>query len=222
MSYVNQASRVGPPAQPARRPPIVRRSPGVSGRWALVAIVALAAALRLVNVNWDDGQHLHPDERFLTMVSTAIALPSGIAEYFDTATSPLNPYNRGHTSFVYGTLPLFIVRFLAELLESASYGEVNLLGRAVSAIFDLGTLVVAFLIARRLYGRRVGLLAALLLATTALHIQQSHFFTVDTFVTFFTTAALFFTLRALDRDALTDYDADGAGGQRGLGRIPRP
>ncbi|MBA2450741.1 MAG: glycosyltransferase family 39 protein [Chloroflexi bacterium] len=178
------------------------------------AILALAAALRLVSVNWDAGQHLHPDERFLTMVATAIALPSSVAEYFDTATSPLNPYNRGHNSFVYGTLPLFIVRFLAEPLRLAGYDQVNLLGRVVSALFDVGTVLLTFSIATRLYGRRIGLLAALLLATTALHIQQSHFFTVDTFVTFFITAALYFTLRALERDALSNYLL--AGGAVGL------
>ena len=31
-----------------------------------------ATYLRVVGMNWDANQHLHPDERFLTMVETAL------------------------------------------------------------------------------------------------------------------------------------------------------
>ena len=53
----------------------------------------LAALLRFTGQNWDQGQNLHPDERFITMVATALQWPSGPGEYFDTAVNPLNPYN---------------------------------------------------------------------------------------------------------------------------------
>jgi hypothetical protein len=36
------------------------------------------ALLRFQGINWDSGQHLHPDERFLTMVETAIQWPTSI------------------------------------------------------------------------------------------------------------------------------------------------
>ena len=67
----------------------------------LSAILLLAFALRFYGVNWDQNQHLHPDERFLTMVTEAIDWPANIPEYFDTAHSPLNPHNRGFGFFVY-------------------------------------------------------------------------------------------------------------------------
>ena len=38
----------------------------------LVYILAAGAYLRLVGLDWDIDQHLHPDERFLTMVESSI------------------------------------------------------------------------------------------------------------------------------------------------------
>ena len=163
---------------------------------ALAAIALLALALRVFGLNWDGGHHLHPDERFLTIVETSIQWPGSIAEYFDPARSPLNPYGQPDISFfVYGTFPLFLVKALAEITGYTAYDTINLVGRAVSAVFDVGTVLMLFLLARRLFDRRVALLAALLAALTVLSIQLSHFFAVDTFSTFFVTAALYFTLR---------------------------
>ncbi|MDP7260290.1 MAG: hypothetical protein QF376_05365, partial [Anaerolineales bacterium] len=59
------------------RPPVRTRSEGgfVGGAvrtCLLVVVVAAAAYLRFVGLNWDEFQHLHPDERFLTMVETGI------------------------------------------------------------------------------------------------------------------------------------------------------
>ncbi|MCU0503583.1 MAG: hypothetical protein MUC51_17830, partial [Anaerolineae bacterium] len=43
--------------------------------WLLVGILLVAAFLRLTNLSWDMNTHIHPDERFLTMVSDAMKLP---------------------------------------------------------------------------------------------------------------------------------------------------
>src|SRR6266487_4068336 len=161
---------------------------------ALIAILILAVALRMRGLNWDESQHLHPDERFLTMVESASKLPSSLDQYFDTAQSPLNPYNNNFGSFVYGTAPLFLVRFLSGLIGMTDYGKVFLLGRILSALADVFVVAMTFAIGRRLYGLRIGLLAALLYATSVFSIQQSHFFTVDTFTNVPLMLAFWFTL----------------------------
>jgi YYY domain-containing protein len=161
---------------------------------ALIAILIAAVALRTRGLNWDEGQHLHPDERFLTMVETAIKLPSSLGQYFDTAQSPLNPYNNNFGSFVYGTAPLFFVRLVGELVGMADYAKMVLLGRALSALADVFVAAMTFAIGRRLYGLRVGLLAALLYTLSVLPIKQSHFFTVDTFTNVPLMLAFWFTL----------------------------
>src|SRR3990172_8407190 len=187
-----------PPATPRLRRPSL---PEV----ALVTILLVAGALRFVGLNWDSQTHLHPDERFLTMVETGIRIPSSIGEYFDTDRSPLNPHNAGFSFFVYGTLPVFFVRFLAESLGMTGYDQIHVLGRAASAGFDLLSVFLVYLVGSRLYRRRVGLLAAAFAATSVLLIQHAHFFIVDPFANTFILGGIYFAVRALDESRTLDY-----------------
>ena len=177
-------------------------------RWlhllALAAVTGLALALRLVGLDWDQGHHLHPDERFLSIVLTQIRPPTDLALYFDPARSPYNPFNQRIDFFVYGTFPLFLVDGLSSLLGLQGYDQAYLVGRALSAIADTGTVVLVYLLGRRLLGAWPGLLAALLMALSVHAIQLSHFFTVDTFATFFSTAALWLLVRAAHRPRWLD------------------
>ena len=133
----------------------------------LAAILVGAGYLRCVGLDWDAGQHLHPDERFLAQVESALAPAASVREYFDTSHSPLNPNNRGYGFFVYGDFPIIVVRYLAEWLGQVGYDQVNLIGRQVSALSDLLTIFVLYLIATRLYDRRVALLGAVTEAARA-------------------------------------------------------
>ncbi len=185
--------------------------PGWFVAGALTLILLLGAVLRLTGVNWDAEQHLHPDERFLTMVTSALQLPGfdvasrppeGCAKwggYFDTACSPLNPYNHNFGLFVYGTFPIFLTRIVGEILGQAGYGNIHLVGRVLSALFDLSTVLLIFFIGRRMYDTRAALLGALFLAASVLDIQQSHFFTVDTFTNVPILLAFWFALDISER-----------------------
>ena len=172
---------------------------------ALVLVLVIAAALRFSGIEWDDQTHLHPDERFLTMVETNIQFPQDGIGYFDTASSPLNPNNVGHGFFVYGTLPIFLVRLLGAWLEATGYDQIHLVGRAAAAAFDLLSVYLIFLIGRRLYSPRVGILAAAFTAFSALLVQHAHFFVVDPFANTFILAAFYFAVRSMDSGKLADY-----------------
>lgn len=189
-----------PPSPRTRTPPRDWLHDGL-----IVVILLIAAYLRLTGINWDEYTHLHPDERFLTMVESSLSLPATVAEYFNTATSPLNPHNTGHGFFVYGTLPIFLVRFLAEGLGQSGYDQIHLVGRGASAAFDLISILFVYLLGERLYRRRVGLLAAALLAFSPLLIQHAHFFVVDPFLNTFIVAGLYFAVLAQARGRWLDY-----------------
>lgn len=165
----------------------------------LILIVLLALSLRLYGINWDAGQHLHPDERYNTMVATAIEWPSSLGEYLDPQISPLSPYNTDYKSYIYGTFPLFWVKASADLIGWGDYAHLHIVGRFWSALFDLGTLLLIFWIGKKIWDQQIGLLASALYAITVLAIQQSHFFTVDNFATFFVVASFAALIKLITR-----------------------
>lgn len=167
--------------------------------WPVLGVIALIAlALRLIGLDWDQGLYLHPDERYVVWVTTDLRWPSSVSEYFNTAVSPLNPYNTNRDSFVYGTFPSFLVKAIAGLFGKDSYGQLHLVGRAVSAIADTGTVVLTALLARRFFNSTAGLIAAVLMSFTPLLLQNAHFFTVDTISLFLVVAAFAATVRSWD------------------------
>jgi YYY domain-containing protein len=159
----------------------------------LLAIMALAVWLRFRGIKWGTGYFLHPDELFMTSVLINISAPSGVREYFDSATSPLNPFNYG-TGFVYGTFPLFMAKLVGSFTTYSDVSNAHIPGRWLSAIADSGTVLLVWWIGRMLWNRWTGLLAALLMACTVLHIGASHYFTADAWSAFFAVGSFAFTL----------------------------
>lgn len=170
----------------------------------LLLIVLLGAYFRFINLEWDEGFHLHPDERYLSMVLNDIQPVQSFKEYFDTSVSVLNPNNSGYTFFVYGTFPIFIIRSVGEWIGQTGYDPITLVGRQLSAVFDLMTVLLVFLIGCKLYNQKVGLIAAALYAFAVLPIQQSHFMTVDTFTNTFGMLTVLAAVIILKRKTLDD------------------
>ena len=146
----------------------------------------------------------------MVWVGTDISPVNSLSEYWDSSTSSLNPHNRGHGFYVYGTLPLYMARYAVEWVYGHSgFNEMTNAGRFLSAFADLLTVLFVYLIGARVYDKRVGLLAAGFSAFAVLQIQQSHFFTVDTFTTLFSMIAVYFAVSiANNRDAPKRGDQD--------------
>ncbi|MBM4412593.1 MAG: hypothetical protein FJ040_03980 [Chloroflexi bacterium] len=83
--------------------------------------------------------------------------------------------------------------------------DIHRVGRAWSAIFDLLSILLIFLIARRLYGERVAFGAAFMAAGTAVLIQQSHFFTVDAASAFFILLTIYYAIRIVEKGSFGAY-----------------
>jgi hypothetical protein len=155
-----------------------------------LAIITAAFYFRALGLNWDEGAGLHPDERFLNMTQGSIGWGISWSLYFDTAHSPMNPLNRGTNFYVYGTLPLFVVKGLMELLSSWQIHQMHMIGRWVSVACDMVTVGAVIALAWSLRGFAAAFIAAVLCATCVGLVQQAHFGTVDSMATCFSTLAM--------------------------------
>ena len=128
-------------------------------------------------------------------------LPSlGVA--LDAERSPLNPH-----WFPLGSILIYVMvafRFVVERFTDMSALDMRYVGRPLSALADVGSVFMVYLLGRRMYGLGVGLLAAALTALAVIHIQNSHFYRPETFSVFFTLATLWAMLRMVERKRLRD------------------
>ena len=187
--------------------------------YALLGVVMLTGlALRTWNVNFDGGLNAHPDELDnACLYAPNIGWPSSLDEFLDPQRSPLNPLwdreNDRRLIYAYGHFPLYLGILTGELLNSLAKparllplsdrtialmerantpcAGVTVAGRLLMALLDTLTILLLFLLGRRLYGAAGGLLAAGLYAFTAQAVQLSHFFAMDPASTTFITLAVY-------------------------------
>ena len=98
-----------------------------------------------------------------------------------------------------------------------TFDEFPLVSRSLSALFDLLTILLVFLIARRLLGEPTALVAALLLTLTPLHIQLAHVGTFDTFAAANCLAVFWFALKAHERGRWWDFALSGVAAGLAIG-----
>jgi len=163
-------------------------------------ILFLGFFLRIYDLNWDANNHLHPDERFLTMVGNAEKIPANLSDYFNPQKSTLNPTNIGYSFFVYGNLPLMANKLLAIATNNDNYNAFTLQGRCLSAIADFFCIVliykIIFLLEKKYrVSKNVKLYGTFFYAISVLPIQLAHFFTVDTFLNFFMLMSFYQALK---------------------------
>ena len=93
-----------------------------------------------------------------------------------------------------------ITKLAAVLTNLDNYTDFTVLGRLLSALVDVGTLITIFFLVRlwetkyRL-DKRIKYWAAFFYAVAIFPIQQAHFFTVDPFLTFFLSISFYFFCR---------------------------
>ncbi len=204
------------------------------GRWnasaspsaiALIALLLAAFALRVFHLNWDEGTYLHPDEMHVADVTVnriRLEWPPDPRNLLDPSTSWLNPRSDDPVTgqprgYAYGALPVIVTRAVASLMTwvtgtdwTSYFDHIHLVGRALSAIVDTLTVLLTYFLASRLLHRRAALLAALLYALAPIPIQLAHFYTTDTWLTFFVAATLLFAVTSVQSGSLRHLSLGGA------------
>ena len=179
-------------------------------------LVTVGFAMRLYGYNFDDQLLLHPDELAINEVvvtlgcclgtpgSAAATWPSPLSHFFSAQLAPYNP-----RFFNYGSLPLYLLAAVTR--SAAALGHIipglsswqsatdivhtTWIGRWLSALFDTGSLIVVYQLAKHAFDRPVALIAMTFATFTVLAIQLSHFYAVDTILTFLVLVTLLGAVR---------------------------
>ena len=187
---------------------------GILSFWLLVSVAVIALILRLYGINWDANNHLHPDEREIVFKSMCLSFPGTprIGNCDPAYTGPgwllLAKFAAQSTLLRLWLIPALsagrclpcVLAWLTHLTggrflppDGGAWDDFNhftLVGRAISAFFDAGSVLLAGLIARRLAGRWAALLAAAFVAVIPFEVQVAHFYAVDTLMLFFVLLTL--------------------------------
>lgn len=177
--------------------------------YLLIGIIILAAIFRLYGLNWDQGFHLHPDERAITLFTIPLKIPISIQEFL-SVNSSLNPH-----FFAYGSLPLYLLKLSGSMLSNvnplfAQYDKINLVGRFISLLFDMGTLLLIYLLGKKLFNKNVGNLTAFFYTISVFPIQLSHFYAVDTLLNFFIILTLYLLIKFYEKPTIRNALLTGA------------
>ncbi|MEN8098213.1 MAG: glycosyltransferase family 39 protein [Chloroflexota bacterium] len=111
---------------------------------------------------------------------------------------------RGHVS------PTGLIGTLANVGDRIEYDHFLIVGRVLSALIDAGTCWLIFLISRRLFGWKLAALSLLASSAIAIHVQQSHFFVSDTFLSFAVTLSVYYLIRYAESQRFSDMMWAGA------------
>ena len=194
-------------------------------------IAATALGLRLYGLGWDEGNLFHPDERSIYMRADCMYLTltddptwqscanrdfpldePGIPSpgtFFNAERSPLNPH-----WFPLGSVLIYVLvgvqAGLGLFMDNVGLNDLAMAGRILTALADTGSVLLLYVLGRRLYGRGVGLLASTLGAFTAVSIQLTHFYRPEPFIILLALGAIWFMLGVLERGRWRDHLGLGA------------
>lgn len=174
--------------------------------YALLAVLAIAFALRLWGVNWGLPLLFHNDEG--NEVLRALRLGVGDFEFQRVAKG-----GYFYLLFVEYGLLYAVLRVLGVVATPAEFGEYfvrdptifYLVGRTTTALIGAATVYLVYRLAVRAYSRTAGLWGAGLLAINVLHADLSHFIAVDVPMTCLAVASLYFAVRMVTEDRASNY-----------------
>ncbi|HEY7284454.1 MAG TPA: glycosyltransferase family 39 protein, partial [Vicinamibacterales bacterium] len=178
---------------------MARRLPWIG---ALTVVCAAALWLRLIGLRYGLPAVYNPDE--VAIMSRALAFAKG----------DLNPHNFLYPTFYFyvlfaweGLTAIWSVATGAVASFSAFQQEffldptrVFVAGRLLTALLGAATVAATFALGRRVAGPAAGLIAAIFLAISPLHVRDSHYVKHDVPVTLLIVLAYLSYVRLMERD----------------------
>ncbi|HWP47338.1 MAG TPA: glycosyltransferase family 39 protein [Candidatus Limnocylindrales bacterium] len=169
----------------------------------LLAILT-GIGMRFYGLSWGLPYHFHSDEHILAYFTEKLRTAESIQQLT-------------HQEIRFFLYPPFLMYLLISLITLASFFHsfsltdprsltlYYLLGRGIAASFGSITLIAVYLLGKQLYTQSVGILAAVFLAFSVLHVRDSHFYFPDVPFTFFLVLTVFFAARFIEKHRLKYY-----------------
>jgi len=150
------------------------------------SIVLLGLILRFYKIDWGESYYFHPDEYHIAAAVDRLDFPNN-----------MNP-----KLFSYGSSTVYLIYFTKAVLGNININlaTINpiLVGRFYSALFSTLTIIVVLLLTYQITKNEAfAALAAFLFAVLPGAIQQAHFTTPESFVTFWLLLSLLLIVKAV-------------------------
>lgn len=160
--------------------------------FGVVFIFLIGVFLRFYNLDWGAPYFFHPDERNVASSISQLSFPNQMNPHF----------------FAYGSLPIYCVfltgifiNFLQSTIQKTPFlNQVNfeqaiMISRFYSAVLSVLLIPLLYVIGKKLFDIRSGILASLLGVFNVGLIQFAHFGTFEMWLTFFTLLLFWVCIR---------------------------
>lgn len=139
-------------------------------------LILISAFFRFYNLNWDQGNFYHPDERNIANAVTKIRFFSRLDPQF----------------FAYGGFSIYLytgaVNIISFITKDSSWisdwGLINVVARFFSALFSTLTIIPLYFLAKKIASTKTALIAVILYTFTVTSIQTSHYGVTESVITF--------------------------------------
>lgn len=195
-------------------------------RVLLYLILAFTLLVRIFALGWDLPYTQSHDEYHTVGTALNLLTPDGVkmllrepdvnpvadgfferVGYFNldvwTGYPPLITYVQAFSYKVYYEFGRLLGWFRS--INELTTVQIFLVGRFIIALFGTGTVLLVYLIGTRMYSRKVGLVSALFLAFSFLHISYSRIIKPDVLMVFFGCLSFLFAYLIYERGKITDY-----------------
>lgn len=142
----------------------------------IVFLISISAFFRFYNLNWDQGNFFHPDERNIANAVSKIRFFSRLDPEF----------------FAYGGFSIYLytgaVNIISFITKDSSWidnwGLINITARFFSALFSTLTIIPLYFLAKKISSTKAALIAVILYTFTVTSIQASHYGVTESAITF--------------------------------------
>lgn len=151
----------------------------------LSVIIFVGIFLRFYKLDWGNGYHFHPDEYHLIISAEQLNFPTQTHPHF----------------FSYGSVTIYLIYLNRLVLENLfkSVPDLFLIGRFYSALYSSLTLIVIFAVSRKLFkNKQIAILPLIISVLSPGLVQQAHFATPESAVTFWMFLFLFLSIKYID------------------------